>query len=108
MMKAGKCKRELAFEFDMKDLGPMHYYLGLEVWQKPGEIFLGQRKYVITILQRFGMMDCKSIATLMVTNLKKLRDYESDLVDLSMYQQLIDSLMFLVNQARHLLCCEHI
>jgi hypothetical protein len=45
-----QCKRELASEFDMKDLGLMHYYLGLEVWKKPGEIFLGQGKYVITIL----------------------------------------------------------
>jgi hypothetical protein len=33
-----QCKRELASEFDMKDLGLMHYYLGLEVWQKRGEI----------------------------------------------------------------------
>jgi hypothetical protein len=74
-------------EFEMKDLGLMHYYLGLEVWQKPGEIFLGQGKYVITILQIFGMMDCKSMETPMVTNLKKLRDSDSDLVDPSMYRQ---------------------
>jgi hypothetical protein len=33
-------KRELSEEFEMKDLGLMHYFLGLEVWQKPGEIFL--------------------------------------------------------------------
>lgn len=26
------CKKQLASEFDMKDLGLMHYYLGLEVW----------------------------------------------------------------------------
>jgi hypothetical protein len=45
-----QCKRELASEFDMKDLGLMHYYLGLEVWQKRGEIFLEQRKYVVKIL----------------------------------------------------------
>jgi hypothetical protein len=52
-----QCKKELASEFDMKDLGLMHYYLGLEVWQKRGEVFLGQGKYAIKILQKFGMMD---------------------------------------------------
>jgi hypothetical protein len=41
----------------MKDLGLMHYYLGLEVWQKRGEAFLGQGKYAVKILQKFGMMD---------------------------------------------------
>jgi hypothetical protein len=39
-----QCKRELASEFDMKDLGLMHYYLRLEVWKKHGEIFLGKGK----------------------------------------------------------------
>ena len=50
-----QCKRELTSEFEMKDLGLMHYFLGLEVWQKQGEIFLTQGKYVVDILQRFGM-----------------------------------------------------
>lgn len=36
------CKRNLEVEFDMKDMGLMHYFLGLEVWQKNGEILLGQ------------------------------------------------------------------
>jgi hypothetical protein len=80
-----QCKRELAFEFDMKDLFLVHYYLGLEVWQKPGEIFLGQGKYAVKILQRFGMMNCKSMVTPMVTNLKKSRDTDSAPVDASTY-----------------------
>ena len=50
-------KRKLTVEFEMKDLGTMHYFLGLEVWQKPGEIILSQGKYVVEILKRFGMMD---------------------------------------------------
>ena len=50
-------KRKLATEFEMKDLGTMHYFLGLEVWQKPSEIMLNQGKYVVEILKRFGMID---------------------------------------------------
>eukprot|EP00253_Pinus_taeda_P036255 PITA_36255 len=56
-----KCKRELDSEFEMNDLGLMHYFLGLEVWQKLGEIFLSQGKYVVKILERFGnVVDRKS------------------------------------------------
>ena len=92
------CKRELTFEFEM-DLGLMHYFLGLEVWQHADEIFLSRGKYTIDILQRFGMMDCKSMATPMESNLKKLRESasDSDLVDPTVYKQLIASLMYLVN-----------
>ena len=35
-----ECKQRLAAEFEMKDLGLMHYFLGLEAWQSPERIFL--------------------------------------------------------------------
>jgi hypothetical protein len=55
------------------------------VWQKRGEVFLGQGKYIVNILHKFGMMDCKSMENPMVTDLRKLRDSNSDPIDLSMY-----------------------
>jgi hypothetical protein len=82
------CKHELASEFELKDLKLMHYFLGLEVWQRTDEIFLSQGKYTVEILRRFGMTDCKSMTTLMVANLKKLSEYsfDSDLIDPTMYR----------------------
>ena len=36
-----ECKLGLASEFEMSDIGLMHYFLGMEVWQEEGHIFLG-------------------------------------------------------------------
>jgi hypothetical protein len=79
----------------MKDIGLMHYFLGLEVWLRTDEIFLSQGKNTVDILRRFG----KSMSTPMVSNLKKLHesDSESNLVDPSMYRQLIGSSMYLIH-----------
>jgi hypothetical protein len=51
------CKIELARVSDMKDIDLMHYFLGLEVWQVIGEVFLGHEKYTTKILKWFQMMD---------------------------------------------------
>jgi hypothetical protein len=79
----------------MKYLGMLHYFLGLEVWQRNDEIFLSQGKYKTDILRRFDMLDCKSMATPMVSNLNKLSEPSSDsgLIDPTMYKHLIGSLM---------------
>ena len=64
----------------------MHYFLGLEVWKIPEGIFLNQGKYVVEILKRFDMMECKAIATPIDTNLKLLSDESSELVDVTQYK----------------------
>ena len=78
-------KRKLAAEFEMKDLGMMHYFLGMEVWQCADGIFLGQGKYAVEILKRFWMMDCKALTTPMESNLKLLSNYSTESVDATMY-----------------------
>eukprot|EP00253_Pinus_taeda_P035235 PITA_35235 len=83
------CKRDLASEFEIEDIGLMHYFLGLEVWQEEWHFFLGQGKYIVDILIRFHMEDCKPMSTPMITNWKKLHAFDSELVDHSLYRQLI-------------------
>ena len=43
------------------------------------------------------MMDCKTIATPMASNMKLLSDASSEMVDATMYSQMIGSLMYLTN-----------
>jgi hypothetical protein len=91
------CKKKIVEEFEMKDLGLMHYFLGFEVWQSPEKIFLNQRKYAIEILKRFDMLECKSMNTPMETKLKLLVDTLLELVDAMLYRQIIGLLMYLTN-----------
>lgn len=75
----------------------MQFLLGLEVWQGDGEIFLGQGKYGPKILRRFHMQDCRPVTMPLVIDQRKMDTSRSEQVDPSLYQQLIGSLMYLVN-----------
>ena len=65
-------RRRFAAEFEMKYLGMVHYFLDMEMWQSADGISLGQGKYVVEILKRFRMMDCKAMNTPMASNMKLL------------------------------------
>ena len=54
-----QCRRELAAEFESRDLGLMHYFLDLEVWQRLGEIFLSQGKYIMKLLVWWTISPCR-------------------------------------------------
>jgi hypothetical protein len=81
----------------MKYLGLMHYFLGLELWQSPERISLNQGKYMVEILKRFDMLECKSMNTPMEEKLKLLVDTSLDLIDSTLYRQIIGLLMYLTN-----------
>ena len=81
-----ECKKNLVTKFEMKDLGMMHYFLGLEVWKFLDEIFLSQGKYVVEILKIFGSMNCKAMSTPIVTNLKLLNDDSLETIDVTLYK----------------------
>ena len=52
-------KSSLKKNFDMLDLGHLHYFLGLQVLQTKEGIFLSQSKYACDLLRFFHMEDCK-------------------------------------------------
>ena len=56
-------KTQLSSKFDMKDLGAANYILGMEIKRDRAKrkLWLNQRKYVETILQRFNMQDSKPV-----------------------------------------------
>eukprot|EP00253_Pinus_taeda_P036496 PITA_36496 len=86
-----KSKRELTSEFEMKNQG-------LEVWQKPREISLSQGKYVVRILERFGMMDCKPVITSRILTFRSYMVVMSDQIwEMPLSFKNSFALMFLVN-----------
>ena len=79
-------RRRLSTKLEIKYLGMMHYFLGMEVWKSVDGIFLGQWRYVVEILKRFEMLDCKAVTTPMATNLNLLSHASSKMVDSMMYR----------------------
>jgi len=80
------CKEDLAREFEMKDMSLMHYFLGMEVWQKDGEVFVSQGKYANEILRRFHMKKCKPMQTPLAGNWRKEHDASSEVVAATVYR----------------------
>ncbi|XP_052477147.1 secreted RxLR effector protein 161-like [Gossypium raimondii] len=82
-------------EFDMSDLGLMHYFLGIEVYQSDCGIFISQKKYVGEIIDRFRMKNCNSVATPTELGLKLEKNPSGKKIDSTLYKQLVGTLMYL-------------
>ncbi|KAE8735856.1 Detected protein of unknown function [Hibiscus syriacus] len=88
-------KENLSVHLQMKELGQLKHFLGLEVDRTHEGIFLCQQKYAKDLLKRFGMLECKSTSTPMEPNVKMCAHEGKDLEDATMYRQLVDSLIYL-------------
>ena len=93
--KISQTKKALCTEFEMTDLGLMHYCLGVEVWQESDQIFVLQRKYATELLKAFSMSECKSVSTRFEVNLKLSKEDSSTLVDELLYRRLVGGLIYL-------------
>ena len=59
--------RSLGMEFSLKDLGDLHYFLGVEAYHVPEGLFLSQHRYIINLLHRTNMTHAKQVASPMST-----------------------------------------
>ncbi|GJR19783.1 retrovirus-related pol polyprotein from transposon TNT 1-94 [Tanacetum coccineum] len=75
-------KRQLSSQFHMKDLGDLHYFLGLEVTQAYSGLFVSQKKYTVEMLQEAGVMKNRPYKLPMVSILKLQADIGTPLQDL--------------------------
>jgi hypothetical protein len=87
-------KRILHDKFLMTDMGPLHFFLGLEISQDASDIKLSQAKYARDLLERFHMTDCKSAPTPFLSGVKLEDGGETPLVESTLYKQLVGSLLY--------------
>jgi len=90
-----KFKKSMMIEFDMTDLGMLHYFLGIEVMQSAAGTFISQKKYVLEILDRFQMKNGNSVSTPTEVGLKLVRDPDERKIDNTLCKKIVGSLMYL-------------
>lgn len=94
-MEIKKLNQLLSSQFKMKDLGPLRYFLGLEIDKKFDGIFVSQRKYTIDLLKDYGMLDVKPLKLPMDIHIKLALDKSDLLPNLVLYQQFLGKLIYL-------------
>nr|KYP39692.1 Retrovirus-related Pol polyprotein from transposon TNT 1-94 [Cajanus cajan] len=88
-------EKRLAAEFEMKDLGQLKYFLGIEIARSEQGISLSQRKYVLDLLSETGMLACKPADTPIEMN-HSLAIYPDQIeTDKHRYQRLVGKLIYL-------------
>ena len=91
--KIQEIKAALSRKFDIKDVGKLHYFLGMTIVQKENEIWIGQPQ---NLLEKYGMQNCKSVNTPVDANSKlEMATSNDPCIDQQQYQSVIGSLMYL-------------
>src|ERR1044071_6618984 len=85
----------LSNQFSIKDLGPLHHFLGIEVIPTPNGLFLSQHRHIQDILTTFKMDGAKEVLTPLSTS-DSLSSFDSTPpVDPTPYRQLVGTLQYL-------------
>jgi hypothetical protein len=89
--------QDLHGDFALKDLGPLHYFLGVEVKHTTEGLCLSQSKYTHDLLDSVGMLLCKDVTTPLPTT-SKILAHEGVLLspdDATNYRSIMGALQYL-------------
>ncbi len=92
-LNISQLKKNLSKEFEVKDLGQLRYFLGIEIARFPKGIVLSQRKYVSDLLHETSMLGCRPASSPIEQNHKMCAQY-GDPVDKERYQRLVGRLIY--------------
>ena len=88
-------KHFLGHQFEMKDLDPLNYFLGLEVSSFVDGYYLTQAKYTSDLISRASITDSKIVDTPIEYNCRLNSHDGESLSDATLYKQLVGSLIYL-------------
>ena len=83
-------------KFEMSSMGPINFFLGLNIRQGPEGIFINQEAYTKTLLAKFGMMGDSKVKVSMTFGTKLTPSLEKPAANMTLYRQMIGSLMYLI------------
>ncbi|KAK8921022.1 hypothetical protein KSP39_PZI020059 [Platanthera zijinensis] len=91
-------KQSMKNHYEMTDLGTLKFFLGLQVKQMTGSIFLSQEAYVKALLTKYQMENSNPVITPMTTTEKLYaKTEEEEATDKEKYRSLVGSLIYLTN-----------
>ena len=86
---------ELQAEFVVKDMGDLHFFLGVEVTRSAGGFHLSQTQYAEELLDRAGMSNCRPISTPIDVNSKLPAASGEPVSDTSKYRRIAGALQWM-------------
>jgi hypothetical protein len=94
--KLDAIKKALMERFKMKDMGAIHYCLGVSVIQSSDGMWLHQKQYVLSMLRKFGLTDAKPASTPANSNVTLVKEDGNSkrLEDKALYQSMVGSLLY--------------
>ncbi|KAF5446008.1 hypothetical protein F2P56_031673, partial [Juglans regia] len=85
----------LSATFPVKDLGSLHFFLGIHVCRTAKGLFLSQSRYISDLLQKTNMHESKTVSTSMSTSAKISALDGSSFEDPQLYRSVVGSLQYL-------------